>query len=147
MGWVHWADLILGSTKSPKESFEKAMELVQKALAMDDSISNAHSLLSPLYLIIREHDKAIAEGERAVALDPGGAVAHESYAWSLLYAGRSEEALSMAQKAIRLNPNGPPVSIFCWAPPIGLQVVLRRRFRPIRRPSCRGLITFFLILV
>ena len=45
MGWVHWADLILGSTKSPKESFEKAMELVQKALAMDDSISNAHSLL------------------------------------------------------------------------------------------------------
>ena len=148
ISWVGstWVDLMLGSTKSPKESFEKAMELVQKALAMDDSISNAHSLLSALYLIIREHDKAIAEGERAVALDPGGAVAHESYAWSLLCAGRSEEAIPMSQKAIRLNPYG-PASIFCWAPPIGLRVVLRRRFRPIRRPSCGGLITFFLILV
>ena len=80
MGWVHWADLILGSTKSPKESFGKAMELVQKALAMDDSISLAHCLLSSLYLIRREHDKALAEGERAVALDPGGAIAHEYYA-------------------------------------------------------------------
>ncbi len=112
MGWVHWADLVFGSTKSPKESFEKAMEPVQKALAMDDSISLAHSLLGRLYLIIRDHDKAIAEGERAVALDPGGGMAHESYAWSLLYAGRSEEGLTMAQKTIRLNPNGPPAIYF-----------------------------------
>ena len=66
----------------------------------------ACSHASSLYLIIREHDKAIAESERAVALDPGGAVAHQSYAWSLLWAGRSEEALTMAQKAIRLNPHG-----------------------------------------
>jgi adenylate cyclase len=105
MGQVHWADLILGSTKSPRESFGKAMELAQKALAMDDSIPHAHCLLSSLYLIIREHDKALAEGERAVALDPGGAFAHEYYARSLLYAGRSEEAISIAQKAIRLNPH------------------------------------------
>jgi adenylate cyclase len=107
MGWVIWMDLMLGFTKSPRESFREAMGLVQKALAMDDSISNAHCLLGYLYTSIREHDKAIAEGERAVALDPGGAVAHEAYASSLLSAGRPEEAIPMYQKSIRLNPYGP----------------------------------------
>ena len=32
-------DYWLGTTKSPRESLEKAIELVQKALAMDDSYS------------------------------------------------------------------------------------------------------------
>ena len=38
LGWVYRMDVLFGSTKSPRESLEKAMELVQKALAMDDSI-------------------------------------------------------------------------------------------------------------
>ena len=105
LGWVHWMDLVLGSTKSPRESFEKAMELVQKTLAMDDSISNAHSLLSALYIQKKEYDKAIAEGARAVALEPSGALANDFYASSLLMAGRPKEALPIFQKAIRLNPN------------------------------------------
>jgi adenylate cyclase len=106
LGWVHFNDLGLGSTNSPRESFEKAMDLVQKALAMDDSNPNAHCLLSTLYTYKREHDKGIAEGERAVALDPGGAIAHQIYASSLLWAGQVKEAIPMFQKSIRLNPQG-----------------------------------------
>jgi adenylate cyclase len=106
LGWVHLGDLTLGTSKSPKESFEKAMEMAQKALAMDDSISGAHALLSTLYSTKREHDKAIAEGERAVALEPSGAYAHEFYAMSLFWAGRPKEAILIFQKAIRLNPYG-----------------------------------------
>ena len=112
MGWVHRQDFVLGTTKSRQESLEKAMELVQKALAMDDSISNAHSLLSSIYSAKREHDKAIAEAERAVALEPGGADAHTIYGYSLLMAGRPKEAIPILQKAIRLNPYGPANSYF-----------------------------------
>ena len=100
----HRLDYYFGTTKSPKESIEKAIKLAQKAIAMDDSIPRAHALLSDFYSIKREHDKAIAEGERAVALDPNGASAHEFYALSLTYAGRPEEAIPLFQKAIRLNP-------------------------------------------
>ena len=49
LGWVHSNDLILGTSKSPKESFEKAMEMAQKVIAMDDSIFEAHGMLSALY--------------------------------------------------------------------------------------------------
>jgi adenylate cyclase len=104
MGWVHRADFSLGTTKSPQESLEKAMELAQKALAMDDSIANAHCLICNIYTLKGEHDKAIVEGERAVALEPGGADAHAIYGNSLVRAGRAEEAIPIIQKAIRLNP-------------------------------------------
>jgi adenylate cyclase len=107
LGWICWGDLILGSSTSPRETFVKAMEIVQKTLAVDDNIYLAHCLLSSLYLLKKEYDKAIVEGERAVALVPNGALAHEFYSTSLLYSGRPKEAIPVLQKAIRLNPYGP----------------------------------------
>jgi adenylate cyclase len=106
LGWAYRFDLMRGSSKAHHESFEKVVELAQKALTIDDSLSSAHSLLSHIYIYKREFDKAIAEGERAVALDPNGANAYEHYAHSLLYANRFKEAIPAIQKAIRLNPIG-----------------------------------------
>jgi adenylate cyclase len=107
LGWVYDHDYRLGNTKSPRETLEKAIELAQKALAMDDSMSGAHALLCTLYGLKREYDKAIAEGERAVALSPGGTTALVNYAGCLNLVGRPEEAIPLFQKAIRLNPVGP----------------------------------------
>jgi adenylate cyclase len=107
LGWVYHNDYMLDNTKSPRETIEKGIELVQKTLAMDDSIADAHGLLCRLYLTKGEYAKAIAEGERAVALNPGGTSVLVSYAASLAVAGRPEEAIPLFQKAIRLNPFGP----------------------------------------
>jgi adenylate cyclase len=106
LGWAYRMDLVLGSAKSPRESIEKAMELAQKALALDDSLSGAHSLLGFIYSHRGEHEKAIAEGERAVALDPNGVDSNEIYAGILFFANRWKEAISAYLKAIRLNPSG-----------------------------------------
>jgi adenylate cyclase len=104
LAWVYYLDYWFGSTRSPQENIEKAIELAQKIIAMDDSIAGAHYLLSALYSMKREYEKAMAEGERGVALAPSGANAHEFYANSLTYAGRVEEAIPLYQKAMRLNP-------------------------------------------
>jgi adenylate cyclase len=107
LGGVYYNEYFLDKTKSPQETLEKSIELVQKALAMDDSLARAHGLLCAIYTAKREYDKAIAEGERGAALNPGGTSELLNYAASLCYAGRPEEAIQLFQKAIRLNPFNP----------------------------------------
>jgi adenylate cyclase len=107
LGWVYQHDYWLGNTKSPQETLEKGIELAQKALAMDDSIADAHGLLCRLYACKGEYDKALPEGERAVALNPSGWGVLTNYGNSLMFAGRPEEAIPLFQKVIRLNPFGP----------------------------------------
>jgi len=107
MAIIHMMDYFLGTTKSPRESIEKAIELAQKSLAVDDSRAEDHARLSLLYCLRKEWDKAIAEGERGIALNPSGADVHHWYAATLTFMGRPEEAILLFEKAIRLNPFGP----------------------------------------
>ena len=103
---AHQSDYWHGASKSPFESLNRAIELMQKSLAIDDSNGRIHGLLGTLYTMRREYDQGLAEGKRAVALDPGGATALYFYAFSLNNAGRYEEAITLLQKAIRLDPLG-----------------------------------------
>ena len=107
LGWTHMMDVWYGSSESPGKSMERASELAQKAIALDETQDSAHSLLGHIYLMMRQYDMAIAEGERAVALNPNGADAHAHLAMTLNYVGRREEATALFKKAIRLNPMPP----------------------------------------
>ncbi len=104
LGRVYMIDYWVGNAKSPQETIEKGIELAQKALAMDDSLADAHNILCSLYIAKKEFDKAVVEGERAVALNPGWTFALVNYANSLNHACRPKEAIPLFQKAIRINP-------------------------------------------
>jgi adenylate cyclase len=112
LGWVYHHDYAMGNTTSPRETLEKAMEMAQKTLSMDDSYAGGHGLLCVLYTEQGDHDRAIAEGERAVALSPGSTDFLVEYAGSLKAAGKPEEAIPLYQKAIRLNPFSRPSLYF-----------------------------------
>ena len=101
---THLLDMWLGSSKSPRESLTKAIELTRKAIALDDSFANAHGLLGNLYIYTRQYDKGIAECERRVALDPNSAGALGWLGQNLYWADRPEEVIPVLEKAIRLNP-------------------------------------------
>jgi len=107
MASIHMMDYWFGTSKSPKDSIGKAIELAQKSLAVDDTRAEVHALLGQLYCLAKRWDQALAEGERGVAINPGGADANYWYAATLTYAGRPEEAIVLFEKAIRLNPFGP----------------------------------------
>jgi adenylate cyclase len=107
----HIIDAWYGSSRSPAETLTKAMELAQKAVGLDDSLAAAHGILSFVFTMKREHQKAIAEGERAVVLNPNGADAYVYLAMALTFGGRPEEAIPLFEKAIRLNPI-PPIGYF-----------------------------------
>ena len=113
LGRTHTVDVWVGISKSPKESIGKAIELVQKALALDDTSSEAHGLLGFLYSMTRQHDKAIAEAEKAVALNPNSAGAHYMVGKTLFFAGRAEESIPEYKRAIRLNPI--PPTMYLWS--------------------------------
>jgi adenylate cyclase len=105
--WINLNEYWLGSTKSPQESLDKAIGLMQKAVTMDDNNAEFHGSLSRFYAITGEYDKGVAEGERALALNPGGAMVLTYYGGALIAAGKPGEAIPLLQKAIRLNPLGP----------------------------------------
>jgi len=104
LGWTHFWDARYGWSESPAKSLQRASELAQKALVIDESIEVAHSLLGSVYIVKRQYDKAIAEGERAVALNPNGSRALLTLGGILGHAGRWEESVLYIEKSIRLDP-------------------------------------------
>ena len=107
LGGTHVIDVWLGSTKSPRESLKKAVELAQKAISLDDSLGGAHGLLGNIYIMRKEYEKGLREVERAVELEPNGADAHVFLGMGLKYTDRTEEAIPILKKAIRLDPKAP----------------------------------------
>jgi len=105
LGVTHWHDTWMGVSKSPKESLAKAIELVQKAIELDDGY--AHSVMGFLLSQIGQYDRAVAEAERGVALNPNSADSHAFLGITLRFSGRYQEAIPQLEKAVRLNPIPP----------------------------------------
>jgi adenylate cyclase len=107
LAYTHAADAMWGWSKDPRESLRKAYEIVNKALALDDSLDTSHYMLGMIYFNMHEYDKAIAEGEKGVELNPNGHEALTLLGWFLNLAGRPAEGLVVLEKAMRLNPMPP----------------------------------------
>src|SRR3989441_11387878 len=87
-----------------------ARESVQKALALDNELAEAHnSLAELLYRFDRDWVGAEREFKRALELDPNYAPAHHWYSMYLAFVGRKQQALAEAQKAYELDPLSPVV--------------------------------------
>jgi tetratricopeptide (TPR) repeat protein len=88
----------------PNEAYAQASPLIMKALALDDTLSEAHSGLA--FIFESNWDWAGAEREylRAIDLDPGNARAHQWYGIFLEEMGRMEAALAEIQRARQLDP-------------------------------------------
>jgi adenylate cyclase len=104
LGWTHLFDVIFGASKSPGKDMERAFELAQKAITLNDSVGSPHSLLGYIYLANQQYEKAVAEVEQAVALSPNDADARAHMANIFNYVGKREEAINLSKQAIRLNP-------------------------------------------
>jgi tetratricopeptide (TPR) repeat protein len=90
--------------KSPRENLKKAVELAQKALSLDESDAQSHSLLGFVYSRMGQYEKAIAAGERSIELAPNGATYHYSFGQTLCFAGKIDEGIAQLNQGIRLNP-------------------------------------------
>jgi tetratricopeptide (TPR) repeat protein len=93
------------STDADGDAFPRAIAAAQKAVALDDSLAEAHRALG-FAKMYGAWDFAGAEAEfrRAIALDPKDPQARRWYANALSVGGRAAEALAQMDKAQELDP-------------------------------------------
>jgi tetratricopeptide (TPR) repeat protein len=87
-------------------ALDRASQLAQQAVALDDSLPNAHILLGSTYVFRRQYDQGIVEVQRAIALDPNSGTGYSALATMMGESGRPAEAIDYAKKALRHDPQG-----------------------------------------
>jgi adenylate cyclase len=107
LGWTHFSDARNGFTDTPLESIKQAEQTAQKASGIDDRVPDLQNLWASLYLIQRQHEKAITAGRKAIELEPNYADGYALLAQIMYYSGRSDEAITLMQQAMRLSPYPP----------------------------------------
>lgn len=89
----------------PKDAYTRSKVMLQKAMEIDNSLSEAYSSLGFMTMGY-EWDFPAARDYllRSIELNPQNALAHAWYAQTLAYMGRKEEAIAEAKKAIEGDP-------------------------------------------
>jgi adenylate cyclase len=107
LGITYFIDTRYGWHRPREESFKKVIEYGQKAVKLDESDPDVHTLLANTHIWRKEHDEAIAMGEKSIALGPNSAENHAILGMHYRFAGRFEDSIRMTEKAIRLHPYYP----------------------------------------
>lgn len=93
------------SSMPKSQAFPLALAAARKAVALDDSLSEAHRALAfALFYGDWDVNAGFREYQRAIELDPKDVEAHDWYANSLQLAGRDAEAVAETEKARELDP-------------------------------------------
>jgi TolB-like protein/Tfp pilus assembly protein PilF len=121
LGHVGLADSFIGLTfydfAAPHETMPEAKESAIKALALDNTVAEAHASLAH---VLMNYDwnwsEAEKEFKRSIELKPDYATAHQWYAIHFLTAtGRLEEAVQEMKKALELEPASLVMNTFMGA--------------------------------
>jgi TolB-like protein/Tfp pilus assembly protein PilF len=96
----------------PRVCMPKAEAAARKALALDDTLAEAHaSLAGVLYRYHWDWVAAEKEFQLSLELDPNYAEGHRAYAIYLLTVRRHEEAVTEARRARELSPLSPVINV------------------------------------
>jgi TolB-like protein/class 3 adenylate cyclase len=107
LSWTYWTEWY-SQWDPASHPLERAFEAAQRAVALDDSLPEAHMIVGIVYLFQRQHAQALTEAERAIALDPNDADAYWTLGYILNFMDGYKDALRAVETAMRLNPHYPP---------------------------------------
>ena len=96
-------DVLTGWSQNPAADLERATEMAQKALTLDDSNGMALSQLCEIYWMQRQFRSVGGRGSGALPSTPGSPSVIKAQA-DAMSSRRPEEALKAIEKAIRLDP-------------------------------------------
>ena len=88
---------------------DKAKENVNRALALDDNLAEAHGTLGYQYMLDYDWSRSEKHMTRALELDPKNLEVHRWIGQRLMMLGRYDEALASYRRALEIDPNSTPV--------------------------------------
>jgi serine/threonine protein kinase/Tfp pilus assembly protein PilF len=89
---------------SSADNMPKARAAAEKALAIDDTLAEAHGVLGGIHNALFEWEAAEREYRRAIELNPNDGNAHNWYAFLLSQEGRHSEAIAQVKRALEVEP-------------------------------------------
>jgi adenylate cyclase len=94
-----WADA--------ERKLDDAFDIAQRAVALDDTLPGAYSVLGASYLLRGDYDKAVENAEKAIAVNPNYADGYATLGEILTWSGAPERGAEEIEKALRRNPQPP----------------------------------------
>lgn len=95
-------------TDNPQQTARQALEIGERAVALNQHSPQAHWILGYIYLFLfNDHDRAIEMGERTIQLDPNNADGYTLLGVTNAYNNNPEHAKSLMQHLMRINPYYP----------------------------------------
>ncbi len=104
LAWIPVTEVQFGWTEDPVGALERATELAEKALAVDDSHPDTYALLSRIHTLKGDYDKALALGEKALALNPNHSMNLAIVANNMNRGGSPETSIGLIKTAMRRSP-------------------------------------------
>jgi serine/threonine protein kinase/Flp pilus assembly protein TadD len=112
LAYVGLADAYYIGTRADKEKVRQSREAAKRALAIDDSLGEAHTSLAR---ILWQYDwnwqEAERELKRALELDPGSAFTHRIYGSYLASMGQHQQSVAHLKQAQQLDPLSPLINL------------------------------------
>jgi adenylate cyclase len=112
-------------SQAPHEVLDRAYELAQKAVALDDADSTACYGLAQAYFARHQPELAKIQIEKALALNPNDYHNLCSKGWYLALSGERVEGIVCSNEAMRLNPFAPDNCLLS----IGVAEYVERRYQ------------------
>ena len=100
-----FASLGVMNMAPPAEMWPKAKAALEKSLALDKDLAEAHAVSAGLAFWYEwDWEAAGRRFERVIALNPGDAFSHGAHGWYLLNRRRFDDAIREVKKALELDP-------------------------------------------
>jgi adenylate cyclase len=109
---THSQDISFGWSDDPQESIRLALESVERAEILDNTLTQTHFARSNTYAVQRRYEDAEAAIRRGIELEPNYADGYGELAFVLSNAGQQKNALMAIHRAKRLNPRYP--FVYLW---------------------------------
>jgi adenylate cyclase len=107
-----YTSVSMGWAESPTDFVQRAEELADKALSINDTEVRARVLLGRIDILHRRYEQAQAEMDRAIAINPNDAHGLAGRGNALMWLGQIDAAVEALEQAQRIDPELNPMDRF-----------------------------------